>query len=183
MVPWPSMIGTKRVPRVTGNRIMPRTRPNIPSDDNHPSGFTLIELLVTITIAAILISLAVPSYSNLVAATRAKTTANDFFMAMQKARSEAIKRNQNITLTLTADASDCGGTGTWRFRIESPETVYCTRKGLTVAGPASIVYQSSGRLQGTATASYQLTASAPTTVYRCVVIDPSGRPFVKAVAC
>jgi type IV fimbrial biogenesis protein FimT len=149
-------------------------------------GFTLVELLVTITIAGILLTLAIPSFSNLMAATRAKTTASDFYIAIAKARSEAIKRNQSITITLTASSPDCGGEGTYRMRIEDPvNAVYCSRKGVAITGPGhDVVYQSSGRLApGTGTVTYRITADAPTPTCRTVTIDPSGRPFVQAATC
>lgn len=53
------------------------------------SGFTIIELLVTMTIAAILVAIAVPSYNNLIASARATEAANELAAALELARSEA----------------------------------------------------------------------------------------------
>lgn len=56
-------------------------------------GITLVELVVTLSIASILIAIAVPSYRNLVASNRLSTTANDYIASLADARLEAIRRN------------------------------------------------------------------------------------------
>ena len=56
------------------------------------SGFTLIELLVVISIAAIIMAIAVPSFNQLVGQQRVKAAANDFKSAVALARSEARKK-------------------------------------------------------------------------------------------
>ena len=63
------------------------------------AGFTLIELLVTITVAAILASIAAPSFSSLIATQRTKSVATNLHLAMTIARSEATKRNANVTMS------------------------------------------------------------------------------------
>jgi len=62
------------------------------------SGFTLIELLVVISIAAILVSLAVPNFSQMVGQQRVKAAANDFKSAVALARSEARKTGLNTSI-------------------------------------------------------------------------------------
>lgn len=61
-------------------------------------GFTLLELLVTVSLAAIILAMGVPSFTSMIANNRITTTANDFLGAMALARSEAIKRGQPVTL-------------------------------------------------------------------------------------
>ena len=59
------------------------------------NGFTLIELMVVIAIAAIIMTIAVPSFAQLVGQQRVKAAANDFKSAVALARSEARKRGVN----------------------------------------------------------------------------------------
>lgn len=69
------------------------------------SGFTLLELVVTIAIAGILLSLAVPGFSNLIQNNRQVSHTNEFVASMHLTRSEAVKRGQVVRMT-AADASD-----------------------------------------------------------------------------
>ena len=55
------------------------------------NGFTLIELLIVIGIAAILVSIAVPNFSQMVSQQRVKAAATNFKIAIALARSEARK--------------------------------------------------------------------------------------------
>lgn len=67
-------------------------------------GFTLIELMVTTFVAAILITIAIPSFQHIIASKRLTTTANKLVGALNMARMEAIKRN--------ADTLFCGNAET-----------------------------------------------------------------------
>jgi type IV fimbrial biogenesis protein FimT len=58
-------------------------------------GFTLVELMITLTIAVVLLMIAVPSFKNLTASNRLTTAANDIVHAISVARMEAIKRNSS----------------------------------------------------------------------------------------
>ena len=70
---------------------------------NHrTAGFTLIELLVTLTVAAILLAVAVPSFQNMMLSSRLSTSANAVANALSLARSEAVKRNQNVNFSNAA---------------------------------------------------------------------------------
>lgn len=76
-------------------------------------GFTLIELLVTLSIAAILLTVAVPNYITFVQNSRLATQANDLVTMLNYARSEAIKRNQTITVCSSTTGTSCAGSTTW----------------------------------------------------------------------
>jgi type IV fimbrial biogenesis protein FimT len=66
-------------------------------------GFTLIELLVTLTVLAIVLALAVPSFSDLMTSNRISTQTNEFIGALNLARSEAVRRSQPVTLLADND--------------------------------------------------------------------------------
>lgn len=76
-------------------------------------GFTLIELMVAVLILAILVTIAVPSFNNASLSSKLGGFANDLVAATQLARSEAIKRNVNVTVCASEDGDTCGTSAGW----------------------------------------------------------------------
>lgn len=67
----------------------------------YSSGFTLIELMVTVSIAAILLGVAIPNFTSIIASNRLTTSANELVTALNLARSEAVKRGQQVVVRKT----------------------------------------------------------------------------------
>lgn len=76
-------------------------------------GFTLIELLVTLAVAAVLVSMAIPSFSQIIDSVKLTSATNVFVSNLQLARSEAIKRNSRVALCKSADGLTCATGGGW----------------------------------------------------------------------
>ena len=62
------------------------------------SGFTMVELMITITIAGVVAAFGVPSFTQAIQNSRLTTSANELVASLGFARSEAVKRNQAITV-------------------------------------------------------------------------------------
>jgi len=151
-------------------------------------GFTIIELLTAIVIVGILIMIAVPSFNDLILSSRIKGAASDMYGALALARSEALKRNTNVTVgPLTA-----GGLWSDGWQVMAGATVLATHGGLSnlkVECPSgtpctqTLTYARSGRLtSGTVTLNVDLT-NPPTprrVPMRCINIDLGGRINVTA---
>lgn len=78
-------------------------------------GFTLIELMVTIAVAAILLSLALPSFRNMIVTSRLNSVSAELTDAIGFARFEAIKRNRTIVFCRVANetATNCATGANW----------------------------------------------------------------------
>jgi len=94
----------------------------------HIRGFTLVELLVTVIVAAILMSLAVPSFTNLIRRNQITTYANEFGTAVNLARSEAVKRGTTVSIT-SANGTDW--TQGWTVNVVSSGELLRTAPALT----------------------------------------------------
>lgn len=73
-------------------------------------GFTLVELMIVIAVLAILLALAAPSFERSIATNRMSGQANQLLLAMQLARTEALKRRQPVAVCSSANETSCGGT-------------------------------------------------------------------------
>ncbi len=88
---------------------------------NKQHGFTLVELMITLVIAAIMVSIAIPSFNGMINRNQTMSTANDLLADIQLARSEAIKQDKLITLCPSSDASTCSGSWTDGWIVYRPE--------------------------------------------------------------
>jgi type IV fimbrial biogenesis protein FimT len=155
-------------------------------------GFSLIELMVVLVVLAILATLAAPSLRSLVESRRVQSAAFEFYSSVVLARSEAIKRNQNVTLTLTSFGGSQYG---WGVQSAGGETI---RAGELASGviwnikPSSLTgmtFTSTGRVLPvpsslTVSPSFQFDSSATRTDnVRCVTIGLSGVPQPRKGAC
>lgn len=85
---------------------------------NHRSrqtGFTLLELMVTITIASVILGLAIPNLREFIRNNSMSSAANDFMTTIHMARSHAVKLHMPtvvcFTTTPTANLPACDGDG------------------------------------------------------------------------
>ena len=84
---------------------------------NNESGFTLIELMVTIAVFAILVSIAAPSFSEILAKQKLNSTTSELINTINTARSQAVTLRKDITLTLKSDSKSTDTEFFWK-----PET-------------------------------------------------------------
>lgn len=79
-----------------------------PSGPRRAAGLTLVEVLVTLSIAALLMSLAVPSFQPVLERWRVKQSVGALTDTLRLARSEAIQRGGNVTIQkLANDSAGC----------------------------------------------------------------------------
>jgi type IV fimbrial biogenesis protein FimT len=156
-------------------------------------GFTVVELMVTLSLAAILASLAVPSLGFLLSNNHATSITNDLVSSIRLARSEAVSRSQLVTLCPSTDGNSCAATtnwsGGWIIRdatglIRAYPPITQAFAGSTLTGSSNnLVFQATGFQTG---ADFTFDLNVPKCTMgnnRRVVITPQGRPGVVKVAC
>lgn len=84
-------------------------------------GLTLVELMVTLTVLAVLLGIAVPSFRSLIESSRLTSQANDLLHGLQTARSEAIRRNTAVRF--------CSTTAGWNVYPAPDSTKAALRSG------------------------------------------------------
>ena len=133
-------------------------------------GFTLTEILVAISIAAILLSVAIPSFSEMIRQNRLTTSINRFTTAHNLARSEAVARGKSVSLcksnnaTTTSPSCDTGSANWedgWIVFVnadnDNPPAVDVGEKILRVSSALTSTYSLRGSTGATAFVTYRST--------------------------
>jgi len=145
-------------------------------------GFTLIELMVVVSIMAIMASLAVPSFQQLMAAQRVRVTGYNIVSDLVLARSEAVKRGENVTLTPVSGDWTQG----WSVNVAA-SALMLRGQGRIGSGvqfttsPSSITFDRNGRTNLLTVVRFGLYDG--TSNRRCISLDPSGRPKSAKTEC
>lgn len=147
------------------------------------AGFTLTELVVTIAIAAILATLAVPSFNNIIAAEHAKAAASELYTSLFAARSAAIRLDHQVNLSQTSGDWKYGWTTT-EAGSTTPLDTHGSMPGVALqelSGATMVTYYPSGRLGPSTAPTFVVTATTGSaTSNQCVSIDPTGTPYMRA---
>ena len=124
-------------------------------------GFTLVELMVTVSLAALLASLAIPAFRTWIANTKVRASAESVTSQLRLAQAEAVKRYRRVVL-YRADASNCSTApsvstsgNTWVIKTialytgDTEEVAQCsnlsdTAATTTIGGPAAVCFGSNG---------------------------------------
>jgi type IV fimbrial biogenesis protein FimT len=160
------------------------------STNAHQQGFSLLELMVSITIAGILLAVAVPAFSTFVRGTRLSGSARNFVVDFAQARNEAVLRATTVSVCTSTNLSSCDASG-WNsgrlifvdggaigtvdggdliLGVTQPLNTILTTTATGVAAANVISYSALGRLTGVG----QITVCATGQPQRNINIRASG---------
>ena len=148
------------------------------------TGYTLLELLVTVAVVAIIASLAVPSFQYMIGTQRVRSATSDLVVALNFARSEAVKRNRVVTVT--PSVSWAGG---WSVTfVDAGGNTQTLQNhngfdGLTMAGNTAISFRPDGR-RNSGNVSVEITPPTGSSAKKhCVTVSPTGKPESDTGGC
>ncbi len=161
------------------------------------SGYTLLELLITLAAGAVLLTLAIPAFTNLVLDSRMTTAVNRFVHGMYVARHEALKSGADVALCRSPGGKQCTPMGRWETgfivfvnrdrddppRVDTGEPILQVEGGMPVdtilANRSAFVFRPWGRsVNGTLTFCDRRGAGRA----RAVVVSYTGRPRATSAA-
>ena len=182
----------------------PSLKPKIlnKTDNHHQSrGFTIVELMITIAIAAIVITIAIPSMSGLIARMRVDNEVSQLNRLVLTARNSAISMEQNIILCPLDNGActnnwnnelsafiDDDGNGVFNDdgndanlvandRLLKVKAATTSGDNITYAGQNRVAFAPTGALASVASV-FVYCPSSDNTLGRAVVLSISGRSYV-----
>lgn len=176
----------------------------MPNVNRRLRGFTLVELMVTLSVLAIVLGLAAPSFRDFILNNRLTAQINDLVADISLARSEAAVRGVRVTMCTSADLNVCLNAGNiWQSgRIvfidsnsngtrESTEQILKRSESLgssntLIASGFSnttfLSFKPYGGLEPATGGSFKL-CDPNLTTGRAVVVAATGRPTASKVSC
>lgn len=90
----------------------------------YQQAFTLIELMITVSIAAIVLAIAIPSFNIQILNHRSIALGEELATSMNYARSEAVKRGTRVSVCASNNGTACIGTWTdgWIVFVDAAVT-------------------------------------------------------------
>ena len=144
-------------------------------------GFTMIECMAVVAVIIALITVAAPGLSGMIVSQQLKNASFDLASTLSVARSEALTRNVEVTISPREDdwargwtVADEGGT------LLRDQPAYGR---ISVAGPARVTFGGDGRPAAGVVPFAVASDSADVSLHRCIRLRLNGRPYVTRGAC
>ena len=143
-------------------------------------GFTLVELMISLLLLAVLLGTGVPSFRSMMAEQRLRAISSDLRIALNTARSEAVKRNRSVVLS----PSGSGWSGGWSIASPVPGDPailnHPEATGVAISGPGSVAFNPMGR---STAADFEIGVSAVSGAELCLQMEIDGRATATKGVC
>ena len=144
-------------------------------------GFTLTELVITVTIVGILAAIAAPSFNEFMVQQRIRNAAFELMSDLTFARSEAVKRNSDVTMTRSSSWTGgwtiAAGADTLRAHPAFSDSISIS------AGSNAVSFHLNGRASTSANFTIDDADGKTTIPAQCIALDASGRPRASTGSC
>ena len=170
---------------------VPQTQSSIPPKGRMLTlGFTLIEMMIVLIILGVLIALVAPSFQNATLGSKLGAYANNFVASTYLARGEALKRNTNVVMCVSADGASCT-TGNWNqgWIVKAGSTILqhqaalasgFSMASLTTPSTSSMTFKSTGI--GSDSNLILVSRTNPSgNQQRCIKVEATGKASVSIV--
>lgn len=98
-------------------------------------GFTLVEMMVVVAVLGIMLTIAIPSFTEMMDSSRTRRAADAISAFLVNAKSEAIKQNTTVRVVFQSESSGA----TWCAGMTTATTCDCTAGNCTIGGVARIL--------------------------------------------
>ncbi|PJG44848.1 hypothetical protein XA39_01090 [Acinetobacter tandoii] len=156
---------------------------------NKIKAFTLVELLVTISVLAIIASLAAPNLSRVLNNSKVKTSSGDILNFLQQARTEAVRLGKTVTICGSADGANClsANKTNWATGLIAKSSASTTplqkltfeNSKLSITAPETITFNP----VGSTTAEHEITVAIADADTYSVCVEVIGRAFKSKTGC
>jgi type IV fimbrial biogenesis protein FimT len=165
-------------------------------------GFTLVELLVTLTVTAVLMALAAPTFRTLLLKRSVQAAADALVSDLRLARSEAVKRSATVSVCSSADGASCSNGAAWQSgwivfadadgdgSLDAEDTVLRVQDAwrsvasIASATPGndrrSFVFQATGIARAATQTFFVTPTGLAADLTRLVCVSSQGRPALRA---
>jgi type IV fimbrial biogenesis protein FimT len=157
-------------------------------------GFTLIELVITIAIGAIVLTMGIPSFQNVILNNRLITQTNTLIGALTLARTEAIKNGTFTTICASDDGATCGDNWAkgWMVfssrngdtKVDPGDDVWLVNDGLKGGNTLkydyeAITFNAKGLIEGVTNDTFKLCDAKRSGLGRLIIVARTGRARVE----
>lgn len=117
---------------------------------NSLRGFTLVELLITMSVLAIVLAVAAPSFRTQIISSRTSAAAEEFSIALNYARSQAVRTVKRVSICASSTGTSCTGNWSDGYIVFEDKATSDTAANVDMGSP-TVIYKAWSKLEAPGT--------------------------------